>query len=93
VDLLSPLANFGQIVAPIQDIRDILDQRLPNFNAFGMEFAAAGAGAMSPAVVIENLNVTAPTTGVDDISRATIDQIERALAGRIAFGQRGRGGR
>ena len=93
VDLLSPLANFGQIVAPIQDIRDILDQRLPNFNAFGMEFAAAGAGAMSPAVVIENLNVTAPTTGVDDISRASIDQIEKALAGRIAIGQRGRGKR
>lgn len=91
VDLLSPLANFGAIVAPIHDIRNILDTRLPNFNNLSMDFA--GAGAMGPAVVIENLNVTAPTTGVDDISRATIDQIERALAGRIQFGIRGRGGR
>ena len=90
-DLMAPLANFGQIVAPIQDIRNILYERLPNFG--NMDFAGAGVGAMGPAVVIENLNVTAPTTGVDDISRATIDQIEKALAGRINFGIRGRGGR
>src|SRR5690606_15928799 len=31
-DLLSPLAHLGQIVAPIQDIRQILYERLPNFN-------------------------------------------------------------
>ena len=90
-DLMAPLANFGQIVAPIQDIRNILYERLPNYDAFGMDFA--GAGAIGPAVVIENLYVTAPTTGVDDISRATIDQIEKALAGRINLGIRGRGGR
>jgi len=48
---------------------------------------------VGPTVIIENLNVTAPTTGVDDISRATIDKIEKALAARISFGIRGRGGR
>lgn len=90
-DLMAPLANFGQIIAPIQDIRNILYERLPNFGT--MDFAGAGVGAMGPAVIIENLNVNAPTTGVDDISRATIDQIEKALAGRINFGIRGRGGR
>ena len=31
-DLLSPLAHLGSIVAPIQDIRQILHERLPNFN-------------------------------------------------------------
>jgi hypothetical protein len=91
VDLLSPLANLGQIVAPIQDIRNILYERLPNFS--NMDFVGVGIGAMGPTVIIENLNVTAPTTGVDDISRATIDKIEKALAGRINFGIRGRGGR
>jgi hypothetical protein len=90
-DLLSPLAHLGSIVAPIQDIRQILYERLPNFNT--LDFAGAGVGAMGPTVIIENLNVSAPTTGVDDISRATIDKIEKALAGRIAIGQRGRGGR
>jgi hypothetical protein len=91
VDLLSPLAHLAQIVAPIQDIRQILYERLPNFNT--LEFAGAGVGAVGPTVIIENLNVTAPTTGVDDISRATIDKIEKALALRISFGIRGRGGR
>jgi TP901 family phage tail tape measure protein len=91
VDLLSPLANLGQIVAPIQDIRNILYERLPNFSS--MDFVGVGVGAVGPTVIIENLNVTAPTTGVDDISRVTIDKIEKALAGRIAIGQRGRGGR
>jgi hypothetical protein len=91
VDLLSPLAHLAQIVSPVQDIRQILYERLPNFNT--LDFAGAGVGAMGPTVIIENLNVTAPTTGVDDISRATIDKIEKALAGRIAIGQRGRGGR
>lgn len=91
VDLLSPLSHLAQIVAPIQDIRQILYERLPNFNA--LEFAGAGVGAVGPTVIIENLNVTAPTTGVDDISRATIDKIEKALALRISFGIRGRGGR
>ena len=90
-DLLAPLANFGQIIAPIQDIRNILYESLPRFGS--MDFAGAGVGAMGPGIVIENLNVSAPTTGVDDISRATIDQIEKALAGRINFGIRGRGGR
>src|SRR5690606_35278391 len=66
VDLLSPLAHLAQIVAPIQDIRQILYERLPNFNA--LEFAGAGVGADRKSVVIENLNVSAPTTGVDDIS-------------------------
>lgn len=93
VDLLSPLAHLAQIVAPIQDIRQILYERLPNFNTLDFAGAGVGVGAMGPTVIIENLNVTAPTTGVDDISRATIDKIEKALAGRIAIGQRGRGGR
>ncbi|WP_461366847.1 hypothetical protein, partial [Candidatus Darwinibacter acetoxidans] len=42
IDLLSPLAHLGQIISPIQDIRNILDQRLPDFGA--LEFAAAGPG-------------------------------------------------
>jgi hypothetical protein len=93
VDLLSPLAHLAQIVAPIQDIRQILYERLPNFNALEFAGAGVGIGAVGPTVIIENLNVTAPTTGVDDISRATIDKIEKALALRISFGIRGRGGR
>ena len=36
-DLLSPLAHLGSIVAPIQDIRQILYERLPNFNTLDHE--------------------------------------------------------
>ena len=92
VDLLSPLANFGQIVAPIQDIRQILYERLPNFN--NMEFAGAGAIA-GTSVVFESgaIVVNAPGASSEEITRRMMDQIDRELGRRIAFGQRGRGGR
>ena len=40
--------------------------------------------------MIQNLNVTSATSGVQDISDATIDEIERALAERYAGARRGR---
>lgn len=93
IDLLSPLAHLAQVVSPLWDIRNILDQRLPNFNASGMEFAAAGAGAMSPAVVIENITVHSSAKDGRQLARDMMDEIEREMARRINFGVRGRGGR
>ena len=89
-DLLSPLAHLGQIVAPIQDIRQILHERLPNFNQ--MEFAGAGAVA-GTTVVFEAgaIIVNAPGASSEEITRRMMDQIDRELGRRIAFGQRGRG--
>lgn len=93
VDLLSPLANFGAIVAPIQDIRNILYERLPNFNAFETDFAAAGAGAMGTSITIENITVQSLSRDGRGLARDLVDDIERELARRINFGIRGRGGR
>ena len=50
----SPL--YGAIVAPIQDIRNILYERMPNFNTLSLDFAGVGAGN-DPGVVIENITV------------------------------------
>ena len=93
VDLLSPLANFGQIVAPIQDIRNILYERLPNFDAFGMDFA--GAGAIGGDIVFESgaIVISSSGTSATELSRDMLDAIEREMARRVNFGIRGRGGR
>ena len=92
VDLLSPLANFGQVIAPVQDIRNILYERLPNFN--NMDFAGAGAGSMG-GVVFESGSIVihSPATNSAELSRNLLDQIEREMARRFVVGQRGRGGR
>lgn len=92
VDLLSPLASFGQIIAPIQDIRNILYERLPNFG--NMDFAGAGAGGAG-GVVFEpgSIVINSSATNSRDLTRDLLDEIERGLANRIAFGIRGRGGR
>jgi hypothetical protein len=93
VDLLSPLANFGQIVAPIQDIRNILYERLPNFNALSLDFA--GAGAIGGDIVFESgaIVITSSGTSATELSRDMLDAIEREMARRVNFGIRGRGGR
>ena len=93
VDLLSPLANFGAIVAPIQDIRNILYERLPNFDAFGMDFA--GAGAIGGDIIFESGSIVISSSGTNagDLSRDMLDAIEREMARRVNFGIRGRGGR
>ena len=93
VDLLSPLANFGQIVAPIQDIRNILYERMPNFNSLSLDFAGVGAGAIGPGVVIENITVHSSAKDGRQLARDMMDEIEREMARRINFGIRGRGGR
>lgn len=91
-DLLAPLANFGQIVAPIQDIRSILYERLPNFN--NMDFAGAGVGGMG-GVTFESgsIVINSSATNSQELTKDLLDQIERGLANRVAFGIRGRGGR
>jgi hypothetical protein len=93
VDLLSPLANFGAIVAPIQDIRNILYERLPNFDAFGMDFA--GVGAIGGDIVFESGSIVISSSGTNatELSRDMLDAIEREMARRVNFGVRGRGGR
>ena len=93
VDLLSPLANFGQIVAPIQDIRNILYERMPNFNALSLDFA--GAGAIGGDIVFEAgaIVINSSGTSATELSRDMLDAIEREMARRVNFGIRGRGGR
>jgi hypothetical protein len=93
VDLLSPLANFGAIVAPIQDIRNILYERMPNFNALSLDSAGVGAGAIGPGVVIENITVHSSAKDGRQLARDMMDEIEREMARRINFGTRGRVGR
>ena len=92
-DLLSPLANFGQIVAPIQDIRNILYERMPNFNALSLDFA--GVGAIGGDIVFESGSIVISSSGTNatELSRDMLDAIEREMARRINFGIRGRGGR
>lgn len=92
-DLLAPLANFGQIVALIQDIRNILYERMPNYDAFGMEFA--GAGAIGGDIVFESgaIVISSSGTSATELSRDMLDAIEREMARRVNFGIRGRGGR
>lgn len=89
-DLLSPLANLGSIVAPIQDIRAILDARLPNFNA--MQFGAVGVGG-SVSVVFEPGSIVVQSSAATgaELSNDLLDAIERGLATRVAFGFRGQG--
>jgi hypothetical protein len=90
IDLLSPLAHLGQIISPIQDIRNILDQRLPDFGA--LEFAAAGpfgGVTFEPGSIVINSSGTSAT----ELSRDMLDAIEREMARRVAFGIRGRVGR
>ena len=89
-DLMAPLANLNAIVAPIQDIRSILDARLPNFNT--MQFGAVGVGGgvnfvFEPGAIV----VHSSATGAVDLSNDLLDAIERGLATRVAFGLRGRG--
>ena len=93
VDLLSPLAHLAQIVAPIQDIRQILYERLPNFNT--LDFAGAGVGAMGGNIVFESgaIIINSGATSAAELSRDMLDQIEREIARRVNFGIRGRGGR
>jgi hypothetical protein len=93
VDLLSPLANFGAIVAPIHDIRNILYERMPNFNAFSLDFA--GAGAIGGDIVFESgaIVINSSGTSATELSRDMLDAIEREMARRVNFGIRGRGGR
>jgi len=88
VDLLTPLANLNAIVGPIQDIRSILDARLP---MLGGELALAGAGGVS--VSIDRLIVEAQDTSTESIATASIAEIERAIAKRLADARRGRGGK
>lgn len=88
-DLLAPLAHLSQIVAPIQDIRNMLDARLPHPGELALA-GAVGVGGVS--VTIQTLSINAPTATVGDIGKLTIDEIERALASRLAFGRRGRAG-
>ena len=93
VDLLSPLANLNAIVAPIQDIRNILDARLPDFSVMGvMAPAAVGAGG-SINVTIDRIVVQAADSSPNSVAGATVDTIERLIAERLAFARRGRGGR
>ena len=92
VDLLKPLANLNSIVSPIQDIRDILDARLPDVGAMG-DMALAGAGGGGISVRIDRLVVEAQDTSTQSIAAASIDEIERALAERLGDNIRGRGGR
>ncbi|MFY9174710.1 MAG: hypothetical protein WAO24_05120, partial [Peptococcia bacterium] len=92
-DLLAPLAHLSQIVAPIQDIRNMLDARLPHFGDFAPAGAPAGAvGVGGVNVTIQSLSINAPTATVGDIGKLTIDEIERAIASRLAFSRRGRAG-
>jgi len=88
VDLLTPLSHIGQMVAPLQDIRQILYDRLPTFNQ-----GYALAGASNVTVTIQNFSVTAPTTGSADVSEVSARELERFLAESLASKQRGRGGR
>ena len=72
-DLLRPVANLGTLTGIGERIYNVLDARLPNFND-GMQLAGMGS------ITIENLNVTAGHGGIDAIAKATIGEVERALA-------------
>ncbi len=92
VDLLTPLANLNAIVAPIQDIRDILDARLPDFGQ-NLALAGASAGAGGVSVNIDQFIVQAQNTSPQSIATASAREIERLIAEQLAFARRGRGGR
>lgn len=87
-DLLAPLANFGQVVAPIQDIRNILYETLPNFG--NMDFA--GAGAIGSGVVIESIVVNSSAKDGQGLARDMMDAIDREMGRRYKSSTRGRGG-
>src|SRR5690606_38203503 len=85
-DLLSPLAHLAQIVAPIQDIRQILHERLPNFNQ--MEFAGA-----APAGVTINISPGAVVVHGGPADSLNVDRLAEQLAKKVYDQLRGRGGR
>ncbi len=85
VDLLSPLANLSQIVAPLQDIRNILDARLPNFD----NLALAGAGGNVNITVAPGAVVVQGGAG----GKIDMDDLSKKLAKQLVSEIRGRGGR
>jgi len=89
-DLLTPLANLGTIVTPIQDIRDILDARMPDFNE--MQFRGVGVMGVG-SVVFEPGSIVIQSTATTGaaISSDLVDALEQELAGRLNFGDRGHG--
>jgi len=88
-DLMAPLANLNAIVAPIQDIRSILDARLPNFNT--MQFAAVGAGGGNIVFEAGAIVIHSTATGGYELGNEMMDAIESRLAERLGGGRRGRG--
>lgn len=88
-DLMAPLANLNAIVAPIQDIRSILDTRLPNFNT--MQFAAVGAGGGNIVFEAGAIVIHSTATGGYELGNEMMDAIESRLAERLGGGRRGRG--
>jgi len=85
-DLLSPLAHLAQIVAPIQDIRQILYERLPNFNQ--MELVGA-----APAGVTINISPGAVVVHGGPADSLNVDRLAEQLAKKVYDQLRGRGGR
>lgn len=85
VDLLAPLANLSQIVAPLQDIRNILDARLPNFD----NLALAGVGGDIHVTVAPGAVVVQGGAG----GKVDMDDLSKKLAKQFASEIRGRGGR
>lgn len=86
VDLLSPLANFGQIVAPVQDIRNILDARLPNL---GSDLAFAGSGGQQIIFEPGAIVVQGGKMSVDEITDDMVDKIGRKLGAKAVAYRRG----
>ena len=86
---MAPLANLNAIVAPIQDIRSILDARLPNFNT--MQFAAVGAGGGNIVFEAGSIVIHSAAAGGYELGNEMMDAIESRLAERLGGGRRGRG--
>lgn len=86
-DLLAPLANFGQVVAPIHDIRDITS------DIRGLLGGGFGAGELAPAGV--NITFGPGSVVVQGGTDGKFDmaQLAKELSKMIFDGQRGRGGR
>lgn len=85
-DLLAPLAHFAQLVAPVQDIRNLLYERLPNFNT--LDFAGVGGGVtvvLEPgAVVVSGHNLKA-----NEINDKMAAQISRKIGEKLKSYRRG----
>ena len=61
-----------------------------------MELAQYGIAIFSVggvSVVINTLNVNSQSNSAESVATATIDEIERALAEKLNFNTRGRGGK